>query len=138
MWTANSIFIISLLNAHSNLDIFGFHNKELPRKIDALKDYMFSIVIENEKIDYLFTEKIIDCFTTGTIPIYWGCPSIGDFFDTEGILIFNNINELIDIIDKIDMQFYLNKSKAIQNNFELCKKYMIADNLIYNNITNKQ
>jgi hypothetical protein len=121
-----------------NIDIFGFHNKELPIKIDALKDYMFSIVIENEKMDYLFTEKIIDCFATGTIPIYWGCPSIGDFFDIEGILIFDNINELIDIINKINIEFYSNKLKAIQNNFELCKKYMIADNLIYNSITNKQ
>jgi hypothetical protein len=119
------------------IDVFGYVYKKLPKKINALKNYMFSVVIENEKMDYLFTEKIIDCFITGTIPIYYGCPSIGNFFDIKGILTFDNIEELKNIIEKIDEQVYLNNLKSIENNFELCKKYIIADDLIYDNITNK-
>jgi hypothetical protein len=76
------------------LEVFGNGYKFVEKKVDMLKNYMFSIVVENEKMDFLFTEKIIDCFMTGTIPIYYGCPSIGNFFDINGILQFDNIEEL--------------------------------------------
>lgn len=118
----------------NNIDIFGYNHQKLPTKIESLKDYMFSIVVENERLDYLFTEKIIDCFMTGTIPIYWGCPSIGDFFDINGILTFNDINELNQIVKNINQKTYSDSFKAIQNNFEICKKYSIADDIIYNKI----
>ena len=45
----------------------------------------FHIVIENVRAKNYFTEKLIDCFMTKTIPIYWGCPNITDFFDEFGI-----------------------------------------------------
>jgi hypothetical protein len=41
------------------------------KKIHSCKDYMYSIAIENCQEDYYFSEKILDCFLTGTIPIYW-------------------------------------------------------------------
>jgi hypothetical protein len=25
------------------------------------------------------TEKIVDCVITGTVPIYWGAPNIGEY-----------------------------------------------------------
>ena len=118
----------------NKVDLFGSTYNNLPQKIDALKEYMFSIVIENEKMDYLFTEKIIDCFVTGTIPIYWGCPSIGDFFDTKGILTFNKIEELKEIIQNISIDFYKKNIESIKNNFFESKKYTIADNIIYTKI----
>ena len=50
---------------------------------------MFSIAIENSRNGCYFTEKILDCFTTRTVPIYWGCPDIGDYFDMNVIITFN-------------------------------------------------
>lgn len=42
-------------------------------KFSALRDYQFSICYENGKgIEGYITEKIIDCFVSGNIPIYWG------------------------------------------------------------------
>lgn len=55
-------------------------------KEEALVDYRFSIVIENSRIDNYFTEKLVDCFLTGTVPIYWGCPNIGDYFEEGGVI----------------------------------------------------
>jgi hypothetical protein len=112
------------------LDVYGRGYKEIPTKLDGLKDYKFSIAIENDKIDYYFTEKIIDCFITGTIPIYWGCPSIGNFFDINGILTFNTIDELNDIINNLDNE-YEKRFESVKTNFELSKKYLIADDIIY-------
>lgn len=117
------------------LDIYGYNNP-IDEKITALKDYRFSIVIENVKSDYYFTEKLIDTFMTGTIPIYWGCPSIGDFFDTNGILTFDTVSDLKDIINNLTIDLYQSKTRSIINNFELAKKYLVADDIIYNKIKN--
>ena len=49
-----------------------WHNKST-----SLCPFMYSIVIENDQYDDYFTEKITDCFSTGTIPVYYGTENIG-------------------------------------------------------------
>ena len=49
---------------------------------------MFSIVIENSIESDYFTEKLLDCFLTGTIPIYVGTKTTSEYFDTDGIIYF--------------------------------------------------
>jgi hypothetical protein len=88
-------------------------------------------------MDFLFTEKLIDCFLTGTIPIYYGCPSISKFFNTDGMLIFDSINELSEIVNMIDTEYYYSKIESIKENFELAKKYTICDNILYEKIKNE-
>lgn len=67
---------------------------EIAEKIDGLRDYRYSIAIENSKSAIYFSEKIIDCFATGTIPIYWGCDEIGNHFNSHGMIIIKNISDL--------------------------------------------
>lgn len=117
----------------SNVDSFGRGYNSLDYKLDGLKDYMFSIVIENSKFDYYFTEKIMDCFTTGTIPIYWGCPSIEDFFDIDGILTFETLDELEKILSEITPEFYFSKMESIKKNYDKSKEYLLAEDWIYKN-----
>lgn len=116
------------------MDVYGRGYNPIEYKLDGLKDYRFSIVIENCKRDYWFTEKLIDCLITGTIPIYWGCPSIGDFFDIEGFIIIDEVNDLTSIIENLNEELYISKSEYILNNFHKSKKYISPDNLIYNKI----
>ena len=117
-----------------DIDIFGREVNPIDNKIEGLKDYKFSIVIENCREDFYFSEKLIDCLQTGTIPIYWGFPSINKFFDSNGILTFDNITELFFIIEKINNNEikYEDYLEGINNNFELSKKYLLADDDIYN------
>lgn len=107
-----------------NLDLFGNGYNPIENKITALQDYRFSIIIENEKIDNWFTEKIIDCLMTGTIPVYWGCPNIGDYFDTRGFVIINSIDELISKKNIFKETTYSEMLPYIKINFELAKKYI--------------
>jgi hypothetical protein len=46
---------------------------------------MFGVAIENVSHRGWFTEKILDCFLLKTIPIYWGCSNIEDYFNPKGI-----------------------------------------------------
>ena len=123
----------TVLETFPSLESFGFNNP-IEKKIRALKDYRFTIVIENCQKDYYFSEKLIDSFMTGTIPIYWGCPSIGKFFDTEGMLIFDNLEELEVILKSLNNELYESKLNSIKNNFCEAKKYLVADNIIYSKI----
>lgn len=119
------------------IDLYGNGYRPVNKKIDVLKNYMFCVVIENQEMDFLFTEKIIDCFVTGTIPIYKGCPSIDKFFNIEGILTFNTIEDLNNVIkNKLNEDLYFNKMKAIVENFETAKKYTVADDIIYEILKN--
>jgi hypothetical protein len=96
---------------------------------------MFQIVVENGKYDYYFTEKIIDCFVTGTIPIYWGCPSINDFFNINGILAFDNLNDLEHILNNISIEKYNEMKPYIQENFEKSKNFLLSEEyMIKNNL----
>ena len=102
----------------------------------GLKDYMYSIVVENGKHDLYFTEKLIDCFRTGTIPIYWGCPSIGDYFDIDGIIMFDNINELNEILNHLNEEHYAKMLPHVKNNFKKAENYLLVEDWLYKNKKN--
>jgi hypothetical protein len=83
----------------------------------------FSIIVENGKEDDYFSEKIVDCMSTKTIPIYRGCPTISQYFDVTGILCFDTLDELINIITNLPSDFYELNSKVVEKNYELSKEY---------------
>ena len=96
-------------------------------KIDGVKDYMFSIVMENGVYDDYYTEKITDCFATGTIPVYWGSPSIGKHFNMDGIILFD---------DKFDMNIltketYKSRIDYVKDNFNRANNTIHADDMLY-------
>ena len=115
------------------LDVYGRGYREIPYKLEALKDYRFSIVIENISKDYYFTEKLIDCLVTGTIPIYYGCPSISKFFNPEGFIMINDRSSIEVGIRTATVNFYEKNIKVIRENFEAAKEYLIAEDWIFNN-----
>ena len=112
------------------IDLFGGGYNPIDDKIDGLRDYRYSFCIENFKRDYWFTEKLIDCFVTGTVPIYWGCPSIGDFFNIDGILSFNTINELPALLKQCTPEYYESILPALKDNLEASKPYRLAEERI--------
>lgn len=114
-----------------NIPVFGVGYKEIKGKIEALKDYAYSIAIENGDYKNYFTEKILDCFLTGTIPVYKGCKNIGDYFDIDGIITFNTEDELISAVSDLDMEFFNSRSQSILNNFELAKKYIYSNDILF-------
>ena len=80
-----------------------------------------------------FTEKLIDCFATGTIPIYWGCPNIEEFFNKDGIIQVNNIDELLETTTNLDIQDDIPKNILLEN-FLKSREYMCAEDQIFRKI----
>ena len=114
------------------IDLFGRGIKELPSKLDGLRDYMFSVAIENVSCDdNYFSEKIIDCFLTGTIPIYHGCIHIGEFFDERGIISFQTQEELDAIIDSLSLEKYNSMLEYAKINYEKCYEWPLNNDMLY-------
>lgn len=106
---------------------FGRGFKEIGSKSEALMDYAYSIVVENSKRDTYFTEKIIDCFLTGTIPIYWGTNKVTEYFDPNGIIFFRDTGELELILKNISLGDYLKRMEAVTANFEHSRKFILPE-----------
>jgi|TARA_B100000282_G_scaffold296836_1_gene280386 hypothetical protein len=112
------------LHDKHGFDLWGaaFDNR-FENKTDALKDYMFSITIHNTIENNFFTDGIVDCFALGTIPIFRGCPNIGDFFDKNGIISFTTIEELDIILSELSEKDYYERLESVKNNYEIAKKF---------------
>jgi len=84
---------------------------------------MFSLIIENDNTDNWVTEEIIDCLVTGTIPVYWGCSNIGDYFNTKGFIQFKNITESNEILPQLNEDKYYNMLPFVKENYNLSFNY---------------
>tara|TARA_R110002126_G_scaffold272603_1_gene416768 strand:- start:7845 stop:8696 length:852 start_codon:yes stop_codon:yes gene_type:complete len=119
----------------SVVDLYGNGSPNpIELKEYGLKDYKYTIVVENLKKQNYFTEKLVDAFMVGAVPIYWGCPNIGDFFDINGIITFDSVEELKDIADNKLENFYENNTKSIVVNHHVAKQYAVTEDWFYHNI----
>jgi hypothetical protein len=114
---------------YNRCDHFGRGYKEIQNKKDGLKDYCFSIAMENATYQNMFTEKITDCFMTGTIPIYYGIPNIDDYFDINGIIILNDDFK----IEDLSFELYESKIESVKRNLQLAIELLTAEDFIYKN-----
>ena len=129
------------LNLHKDLELWGsgyrWFSDEPEDRAKPFKDYMYLIVIENCRYPNYFTDKIIDCFASGAIPIYWGDPNINQHFNEKGFYTWNTIEELIKILEKISSEDYYNKFPYVQENFNKFKKFASPDKWMFENCYSK-
>lgn len=103
-------------------------------KEEVLAPYRYTIVIENCQIADYFSEKLLDALAVGTIPIYWGPKDIGKYFDEHGILSFDTIEELEQLLPTLTEELYISKLKHVKNNLNLVKTYWCQEDWLYDNI----
>ena len=86
-------------------------------KTELFIDSMFHIAIENNQATDYFTEKLIDCFVSKTIPIYYGCPNIGDYFELRGMIIINDIDDVKNLNNILSEKYYNDRLHWIEDNY---------------------
>ena len=112
--------------------IFGRDYKFIPDKLDGLKDYMFSIVVENSIYPKYYTEKITDCFATGTVPIYYGDRSISEDFNSKGIIFIDDMETL----DVLTPELYQECLPYVKENNIKVNNLIAADDSLYRSVMN--
>lgn len=79
-------FLARLQQAGVKFDLFGRGFQPIPDKWDALAPYRYAIAVENHSAPHYWTEKIMDCFLAGTMPIYFGAENIAEYFPKESFV----------------------------------------------------
>lgn len=95
-------FVNKLMEYYGDeIDVFGRGYNDFGDKWDVLAPYKYHIVIENTECDYYWTEKLSDCFLTGTYPFYHGCTNIAEYFP-KGSYTPINIRNFEDVVKVIE------------------------------------
>ena len=73
-----------------------------------ISQYKFMICFENNSMTNYLTEKLLNAYDCNTIPIYWGCPNLGDYVNLSAILYLKSdytaydVSKLITEIKRLD------------------------------------
>jgi hypothetical protein len=89
----------------------------IPSKLEVLEQYKFNICFENTKQPGYITEKIFDCFATGTIPIYYGATNIDEYIPNTCYIDyrqFTSVGDMVSYIEAISEEEYESYLKNIR------------------------
>lgn len=103
-------------------EVLGRGYRPFEKKVDGLLPYYYSVVIENIEETHYFSEKLLDAFISGTVPIYWGATNIRDYFDPAGMVVCKDLAELKSALQKMKIPYsevmknamVINKDKALR------------------------
>ncbi|MEY4173593.1 MAG: hypothetical protein RI900_758 [Actinomycetota bacterium] len=109
----NAFFVA--LDARRRVDALGrvYRNAEDPRlsgrsdiawgvsKREVLADYRFTIAFENEEHPGYTTEKMLDAWLAGSVPIYWGNPAVVADFPTGSYLSLYEAGSMAKLIEQV-------------------------------------
>lgn len=75
--------------------------KSLESKLEFEKKFKFSIACENYSTPGYTTEKIIESFYAGSVPIYWGDPLIKETFNDKAFINVSDFGSLKDLVEYV-------------------------------------
>ena len=104
--------------ASPDLKLYGTAYRRVEDKREAHDDFYFSVCIENSRTPGYFTEKLIDSFLCRSLPIYWGAPDIGHFFDPRGMICCSSELELQNAIQRVTEADYLTRLPFLEENIQ--------------------
>lgn len=79
-------FLEYLKSRNLRMDLYGRGLNYIEDKWDGLAPYRYSLAIENSSGPDYWTEKIADCFLSWTVPIYYGCANLEDYFPADSFI----------------------------------------------------
>jgi hypothetical protein len=95
-------------------------------KLPLFEKFQFALVIENSRQHNYFTEKLCDCLITKTIPVYYGCPNIDEYFDTRGWVILDSESDEDALIKmkRLTVSHYTNHISIVEANARTVLEYI--------------
>lgn len=99
-----------------------------------LFDSQFHIAIESTSLNNYFTEKLLDCLVTKTVPIYYGCPNIDKWFNPKGMFHCKDVKEIIRVCNSLQPDTSELMREHIEDNFQRAQVYREVNNRLYKKI----
>lgn len=82
------------------VELYGRGINPIDDKWDVMSTAKYAIAYENYKNDYYWTEKIMDCYLSYSMPIYFGCNLIDNFFPKDSYIQLDPNDKHIDLFLK--------------------------------------
>ena len=121
---------IKELEKYKTIDMGGKYKNNIggpiKNKIEFLSSYKFSIAMENSTGDGYISEKIVDSFLAGTIPIYYGDYMVDEYINPKSYILIKGKK---DLKKKIDYIIKIDKDKKLYKRI-MKEKVVINDNFI--------
>jgi hypothetical protein len=128
--------LAKILNSDLDIDLYGKgwnindsrYKGAPPLKKDALKNYKYSICIENSCEDLYISEKFFDVFLNNCVPVYYGCKTVKAAYNENAFITFDAASEnVVQILKNIIDQPISQRLSAIKE----CKNdYFTKYNLL--------
>ena len=123
------------LSSNYKWEKVSYHNQlVLGESKVPMFDSMFHIAIENTFIANYFSEKLVDCFQTKTVPIYLGCTNIEKYFNVDGIIRVSDVGEIVEACNKLTPELYEKMKPAMEDNYNRSMNWIDHDKQIENAI----
>ena len=119
-------YFIAKLMSHASVDIFGRLGLPIANKNLSLQNYNFNICFENDLYPGYVTEKAIESYLSGCIPVWRGMDSAG-FLNQEAIVDLTNlsieegIQKIIRISHDIEQMEYMRSQPILKKAVNLSK-----------------
>ena len=109
----------NLLSEYKRVDSGGRHLNNIGGPVKDKRafqsNYKFSIAFENASAKGYTTEKILQAFSAGTIPIYYGNPRVSEDFNTKAFINCHDYNSFEEVVERV---------KEVDNSPELYEAMM--------------
>lgn len=97
--------LFQALSSYKRVDSGGqFLNNlsfQVKDKLGFLREYKFTLAIENSNVLGYTTEKLIDSAYCNSLPIYYGNPRVGEEFHKDAFVHVNDFKSMDDLVDYI-------------------------------------
>jgi hypothetical protein len=70
-------------------------------KMETIKNFKFALCFENYSFPGYVTEKIVDCFVAGVIPVYLGAPDIEEFVPSDSFIDVRHYKDWASLLDRL-------------------------------------
>ena len=117
------------------IDCYGRDFNPIDDKLEAIAPYKYHVVIENSRLDYYWTEKLIDAWAGWTLPIYCGDPKILSQVPDKNGLVIIDVDDVDASLRKIhevlDADIYNSRLEAIKT----CREWALKASNRYELVT---
>jgi hypothetical protein len=118
----------AIADAGLPIDLYGARGTHIGyNKSIAYRDYRFAVVVDTSNERNWFSEHLLDAIAFGCVPIYWGCPNIGDFLDAHGVIRFGSLEMLASILPSLTEESYRVRLPAVARNLTYLDDYRVTE-----------
>lgn len=101
-------------------------------QVTEVTNLRYQVVIENDMRNGYFTEKLLNCFARGVVPIYWGCPDLEKYgFSESGVIRFDGPEDLVKRVIPSILKEDGWPGVDTRHNRRVMENYILAEDYIY-------